>query len=219
MKPKAVIFDFNGTLFFDTPFHNVAWQQMVKEITGRDLDDEMRTRLHGSNNADTIHNLKPELSAEQNEAYSKQKEALYRAICLENPDKLHLVDGSIQLFRYLKQNNIPFTIASASIKENIDFFFEIFSLGDYFDREKVFYDDGTFPTKVEMYQATLKDMNVEAKDCVIFEDSKTGITCAKAVDTGYIVAIGEASIAGTLLGYGANVCIPDFTELDYSILK
>ena len=40
MKYKAVIFDFNGTLFYDTPFHNIAWQRVIKEITGRDLDDE-----------------------------------------------------------------------------------------------------------------------------------------------------------------------------------
>ena len=39
MKFKGVIFDFNGTLFYDTPFHNTAWQRMVKELTGSDLED------------------------------------------------------------------------------------------------------------------------------------------------------------------------------------
>ena len=47
MKYKAVIFDFNGTLFYDTPFHNIAWQRVIKEITGRDLDDELRVKMHG----------------------------------------------------------------------------------------------------------------------------------------------------------------------------
>ena len=40
MKFKGVIFDFNGTLFYDTPFHNTAWQRMVKELTNTDLDDD-----------------------------------------------------------------------------------------------------------------------------------------------------------------------------------
>ncbi|WP_249029015.1 HAD family hydrolase [Tannockella kyphosi] len=219
MKVKAVIFDFNGTLFFDTAFHDIAWAKTVKEITGSKINDEIRIRLHGSNNAQTIHNLKPELSELENEYYSLQKEALYRAICLENPDKLHLVDGAIELFQYLKENKIPFTIASASIKENIDFFFDIFSLGDYFDINHVFYDDGSYPTKIEMYQATLKDMNVDAKDCIIFEDSKTGITCAKSIGAGYIVGISKEALPETLIEYGANECIDHFLQFNYEILK
>lgn len=52
MKFKGVIFDFNGTLFYDTPFHNTAWQRMVKELTGSDLDDDLRVKMHGKNNRD-----------------------------------------------------------------------------------------------------------------------------------------------------------------------
>ncbi|MFR3429530.1 MAG: hypothetical protein ACLTTH_05245 [Holdemanella porci] len=38
-----------------------------------------------------------------------------------------MVKGAEEYFDYLKESNIPFTIASASIKPNIDFFVEIVS--------------------------------------------------------------------------------------------
>ena len=55
MKFKGIIFDFNGTLFYDTPFHNIAWQRITKEITGKDLDDELRIKMHGKNNKDILY--------------------------------------------------------------------------------------------------------------------------------------------------------------------
>ena len=134
---KGIIFDFNGTLFYDTPFHNTAWQRMVKELTGSDLDDDLRVKMHGKNNRDILHCINKNISDEDIISYSKRKEAIYRDICLENPDKLHLVNGAIELFNYLKEHNIPFTIASASIKENIDFFVKTFNLNRWFDLNKI----------------------------------------------------------------------------------
>ena len=52
----------------------------------------------------------------------------------------------------IEKENIPFTIASASIKPNIDFFVESFELAKWFDPEKIVYDDGSFANKVKMFQ-------------------------------------------------------------------
>ena len=40
MKYKAVIFDFNGTLFFDNDKHVKAWNEISKLIRGRDISLE-----------------------------------------------------------------------------------------------------------------------------------------------------------------------------------
>ena len=60
--------------------------------------------------------------------YSKLKEKYYRQFCKEDQATFHLVEGSYDYFKQLKEQKIPFTIASASIKENIDFFVESFHL-------------------------------------------------------------------------------------------
>lgn len=212
MKYKAVIFDFNGTLFYDTPFHNIAWQRMVKEITGKDLDDELRIKMHGKNNKEILYCIKENMSEQDNAFYSKRKEELYRNICLENPDKLHLIKGAVELFDYLKKQNIPFTIASASIKDNIDFFIKTFELDKWFDPNKIVYDDGTHINKISMFSDAAKVLNIQIEDCIIFEDSKTGIGYAKEINAGLVVGIGDDF--DILTEYGADCCINNFAQFD-----
>lgn len=212
MKYQGVIFDFNGTLFYDTPFHNLAWQRMTKEITGRELDEELKVKMHGKNNREILYCLQADMKEADNIFYSKRKEEVYRNICLEHPDKLHLIDGATKCFNYFKEHQIPFTIASASIKENIDFFVEIFELDRWFDVDKIIYDDGTHTNKISMFNDAAKVLNIEIEKCIIFEDSKTGLGYAKEVDAGLVVGIGDDF--DILAKNGADLCINDFTEFD-----
>ena len=41
---KGVIFDFNGTLFFDNDKHVLAWNEISRLLRGCDITDE---ELHG----------------------------------------------------------------------------------------------------------------------------------------------------------------------------
>jgi len=45
---KGVIFDFNGTLFFDSDKHESAWKKISSEIRGYPLsDEEIASKIHG----------------------------------------------------------------------------------------------------------------------------------------------------------------------------
>ena len=56
-----------------------------------------------------------------------------------------------EYFKWLKKNDIPYTIASASIRENIDFFRKSFDLDDYIEPSKLVYDDGSYGDKIQMF--------------------------------------------------------------------
>lgn len=83
---KAVIFDFNGTLFFDTCFHEEAWSKIYKEI--RKTDQELDPAIfNGQSNDELIQFLAPELTKEERQEVSIRKEALYRDICKKIPKR------------------------------------------------------------------------------------------------------------------------------------
>lgn len=214
MKYKGVVFDFNGTLFYDTPFHNSAWQQMVKKINGRDLDDELRQKMHGKNNKEILFCIDENMTEEDNEHYSVEKEALYRSICLNHPDDLHLIKGAHEFFDELKSHHIPFTIASASIKDNMDFFIKTFSLDCWFDVSKIIYDDGRFVDKVSMFQHACRLLSILPSEAIVFEDSDTGIGLAKKAGIGFIVGIGPKSNHQHLKEIGVDLCIEDYSEIN-----
>lgn len=186
MKIQGVIFDFNGTLLFDSDYHFLAFQQLKKEITGNDLTlEEMESKYSGKPNVEIFKEMSQgEFSKEECEIYSQKKEKLYRELVKQSG--ISLCDGAVEMFSLLKEHHIPFTIASASIKENIDFFVELFHLNQWMDPEKIVYDDGSYVDKIEMFQDAKRKIGV--KDYIlIFEDSLSGIRCADSVGASLIV--------------------------------
>lgn len=187
---KGVILDFNGTLFFDSKFHELAWKMVSKEIRGYEMsDDELVNHMHGKNNENVIKYLKSDIDDITNKQYSLRKEEIYRKMCLEHPDDFHLASGVISFFEYLNKKNIPFTIASASIKENIDFFVKSFNLAKWMDVNKIVYDNGEYPDKVSMFKHAAALLNTTCDNCLIVEDSVSGIKFAKEANAKYIVAV------------------------------
>jgi len=50
MAFRGVIFDFNGTLLWDTELHNRAWDEFLKKHNLKLSDKEKNEKIHGRNN-------------------------------------------------------------------------------------------------------------------------------------------------------------------------
>lgn len=119
----------------------------------------------------------------------------------------------------LQQKGIPFALASASIKANVDFYFETFPLGKYLRKESVVYDDGTYADKGEMHLEAARRMNVPFSQVIVVEDSTSAVTLASKNGAGGIVAIGETGDGTELMQLGADHFIHSFLEFDYTWLN
>ena len=82
MQPsiKGVIFDFNGTLFFDSDKHVLAWGKLSEDLRGIGISsEELQTHFYGvPNNRAIEYLLQRSCPEEELSAYSEQKEAFYR---------------------------------------------------------------------------------------------------------------------------------------------
>ena len=188
---KAIIFDFNGTLFFDNDKHIKAWGAISKLIRHRDItEEELHTKLNGvPNNRIIQYFMDGKATDEDLNHYSLLKEEYYRQFCKEHQPSFHLVDGVEEFFNHLKQNGIKMTIASASIKPNIDFFVESFGLDRWMKPDDIVYDNGTYENKVGMFKDAANILNVDIKDCVIYEDSFSGIKNAYVAGCENIIVV------------------------------
>ena len=219
---KGVIFDFNGTLFFDSDKHVMAWGKLAELLTGEKLSlDALQKHFYGVPNNRAIECLLGRKCDEEAlSAYSEQKESFYRICCQEDKANFHLVPGAKDFFEQLIRADIPFTIASASIKTNIDFFVKSFQLDTWFDPSRIVYDDGSFENKVSMFQHAAAVIEVPIADCLIFEDSESGIRDAYAAGCRNIVVIDSMGVAGNYQGKnGVKGIIKDFTGLESLTLK
>lgn len=190
---QGIIFDFNGTLFFDSELHYEAWRIYSEKLRGyKFTDEEMRLHMFGRTNADIIEyaiGRKP--TAEMVEKIGKEKEALYRQMCLKDKEHFVLAPYAEIFLNYLKSKNIPRTIATMSDWDNVSFYIKEFKLEQWFDIDKVVYSDGKIKGKPapDIYEIAAKKINLFPKDCIVVEDSLAGIESAYYAKIGKIIAI------------------------------
>lgn len=215
MVIKGVIFDFNGTLFFDTQLHNQAWDIFLERYS-LSLDDEEKDRkIHGKNNADILTNIfNKEFTADDIKKLIIEKESIYQTLCLKQG--MELAPGAEDLFNYLQTKNIPFTIATASDLFNVEFYFKHFNLGKYFDFAKVVYNDGTMKSKPdpEIFVKAMYVLNVKSEQTLIFEDSSSGIGAAENSNAAKIIIVNSTN--SKYNGFKHDV-ITSFSEVDRAI--
>ena len=218
---KAVLFDFNGTLFFDSDINAIAWRQTIAELTGDRIDfDQIYPEYKSVRNEIFVEKVFEMMGhpADPKEIlyWARRKETKYYHSYCRQHHRNRLAPGAEELLDFLKEKKIPFNLCTASLKENVDFYFSYIGLNRWFDREIVAYDDGTFQNKVEMYQAAAERIGYEIGECLVFEDSPRSINEAIEAGCRSIVAIQREEIPQRKQ---ILQVIRDFTEFDRKILE
>lgn len=221
---KGIIFDFNGTLYWDSQLHYDAWKEFSAILRGKAFTtEEMRDKMFGHTNADIIEyaiGRKP--TKDMVEKYAKEKESLYRKRCLQDPENFKLAPGAVEFLDYLKKNNIPRTIATMSEWDNVEFYIKEFHLERWFDIDKIVYSDGTIPGKPapDIFLIAAEKIGLSPKDCVVIEDAIAGINAAKNAGIGKIIAIDSLEPIEFYQNIdGLSGIIKSFNEIDKSIFE
>ena len=223
IKMKGIIFDFNGTLFLDSPYHETAWRKYAKEEFDIDITkDEYYRCIHGSTNPMIYERLfKKPIPSELIGVFGEKKEQIYREQCIKDKDILTFAKGAYELLDYLEKNSIPHAIATSSEINNVNFFKQLFNLEKWFGEGRIIYDDGTVRGKPhpDLYLKAGEKLGVDMKDLIIVEDACAGVRAAKASGAGLVVGIcpdGKDKFVGTEY---TDLLIEDFTELDFSLFE
>ncbi|MCM3226958.1 HAD family hydrolase [Terribacillus saccharophilus] len=222
---KGIIFDFNGTMFLDSHLHEQAWFHMIRKYTAAGItDEEIFTNIHGRTNSEILrHFINKDLTKKDIQKLSDEKEGLYRDLCLKNEKELVLTKGLVETLDHLKAQGLPRTIATATVKENVAFYFEVFKLDRWFDFETVTFDDGSFPGKPapDIFLIAAKKLGLQPNECLVIEDAFSGLTAAKKAGIGTIIAIdpfGKNYEAFEQNELGAGGIIQDFTTFQELLL-
>ena len=194
---KAVLFDFNGTLFDDTRFHVQAWRRFWRERFALDFsEEEVWRRFIGPGNTDILRGvLGEDLTEAQISALSFAKEEIYRGIVRADPRNRALVAGAEAFFGLLRSRGIPFVVATSSRADNVEFYLTELGLGRWLAPDGIVYDDGALALKPDpaFYLEAARRAGAAPAQCLVFEDSMTGIQAAVNAGAGRIVALDRSA--------------------------
>lgn len=187
---KGVIFDFNGTLIFDTKYHNCAWDKFLEKHDIIMSEAEKIEKIHGMSNSEILKNIfKREISQYEIKKWSAEKERYYREFLIA--DNLKLAPGIEVFLNSLLKKNIKIAIATSSDYENIEFYIKNYNLLNWFKRELIIYNDGTLRGKPapDLYIRASEKMGIKNNEIIVFEDSLFGIMAAKKFGPQKIIVV------------------------------
>lgn len=176
---KAVIFDMDGVLIDSVTLGLQARKKLLAQY-GVDLDAipdpqgeahraaSLKSLLAGVKNYTGIHIDHDEFARASRERMRKDLE---EAGVSADPEL-------IEFLQDLKQHNIVCAIVSSGLRKGIDIKLEILGISKYFSVTVTGNDVQEHKPSPAPYLYALKKLNLAAHDCVIFEDSQTGIQAA-----------------------------------------
>ena len=189
---RSFIFDFNGTLYPDKEIHRLAWKHFMSDLGVTITDEDFESYMYGpANDVIVRHFLGSDLPLCEVRRLSAEKEAIYRQIALDDPTLQALTPGAPEMLDMLKQRGVPHAIATASMPENVDFYFDVLGIGKWFDRRHVFFDEADLPGKPDpaIYRLTMERLGYRPDEVTVVEDSMSGIHAAIGAGVGRIIAI------------------------------
>lgn len=211
MSSFAVIFDMDGVIVDTNPAHKITIQQFCADH-GIQLNElTFQHKIYGRTNRDWITNVFGEITEEQRDAYAYEKEALFRKMYTPVP-----VTGLIDFLDMLVANKIPRAIATSAPPENVDFILDKIGIRKYFD---VILDERNVTVgkpNPEIYLKTAKVLGLPNNQCIVIEDSLSGITAARKSGSkviGITTTHTPAELAET------NLVINDFNDLSLQALE
>lgn len=172
---RALLFDLNGTMVHDMPYHTRAWHQIFVSL-GLDISYEDTKKECYGKNEEVIERVMPGVYplAIRTEMGWK-KEALYRK---EFEAELGLIPGLHSFLQYYRAQEKQMAIGSAAIRENVDFVLDGCDIRSYFDAIVSADDVTKSKPHPETFLLCAQRLGVDAVQSLVFEDTPKGVECA-----------------------------------------
>ena len=177
IKAKAFLFDLNGTMIDDMPYHAEAWRNILNNDLGANFTkEEVKVQMYGKNEEVLTRFFgEGHFTMERMNELSTEKEKRYQEAYLP---KLALIDGLKEFLEMAKVAGIKMAIGSAAIPYNIDFVLDNLHLREYFPVVVSAHDVTISKPHPETFLQCAAALNIDPKDCIVFEDAPKGVESA-----------------------------------------
>ena len=204
---KACIFDLDGVLVDTTIYHYLAWKRLANEL-GFDFSEQQNEELKGVSRMKSLEILLAignlTVSEDMKKILSERKNQWY----CEHIGKITedvILPGAKELIEKLRDKKIKIALGSASknaitILKNIDLIrqFDVIIDGNKVTNAK---------PDPEVFLLAAKELGVDPKECVVFEDAQAGIEAA--VNAG----MASVGVGDPLLLFKADIVISSLEKI------
>ncbi len=205
---RAALFDMDGVIVNNRDAHLEAFAEFARRHN-QPLDPMILLPYFGSTNEVIMKTLfgRDDLTDEQVERYSKEKEEIYRQ---QYDPVMQPARGLVGLLRALREEGFRIAVGSSAPQVNVDFVLNRCGIADCFDATASGSEIRHSKPDPEVYLLAAAKLGVDPAECVVFEDAFVGVEAARRAGA-KVVAVASTFPREAHRDY--DRLIDDFTQI------
>jgi HAD superfamily hydrolase (TIGR01509 family) len=212
---RAAVFDMDGVLVNNAPFHREAWRRLAREEGFPLTDPEFWRLAIGRPVAEAVPRILgravPPADAMR---LAQRKTTLYHELADGHAPP---VAGVVEFVRHLTTAAVPRALATSAVAESAARILDGLGLAAAFPVQVTAGQVERGKPDPEVYLTAAARLGVPPAACVVFEDAVVGVEAARRAGMA-VVGLTTAHAAAELREAGATWTVPDFTGLAWAAL-
>ena len=213
-KENAVIFDMDGVICHTNPYHSLAFRDFFSARNLAPTDEEFAQHMFGKSNSYILsHFLKRPVTGEELLQMEEEKEGLFRKLYAPH---IEPIKGIVEFMLDLNRNGVKLGVATSAPRANLDLILGKVHIRELMGSILASQDVKKHKPDPEVYLTSAINLGVSPEQCIVFEDSFSGISAA--LNAGMKV-VGVLSSHTREELPPCSLYINDYTELSYHHIK
>lgn len=175
-KEVAVIFDMDGVICHTNPYHSLAFREFFSVRNLSPTDEDFAQHMFGKSNSYILsHFLKRPVSVEELLQMEEEKEGLFRKLYAPY---IEPITGVVEFIADLKYNGVKLGVATSAPRANLDLILSKVPVRDQMGSILASENVKKHKPDPEVYLSSAINLGVSPDQCLVFEDSFSGISAA-----------------------------------------
>lgn len=209
-KNIAVIFDMDGVIVHTNPYHSRAFREFFSSRNLNPSDEDFAQHMFGKSNSYILsHFLERTIEGEELRVMEDEKESLFRKIYEPFIDP---ISDILSFIDDLYQNKVKLGVATSAPVANLDLVFSKVALREKMGSILASEDVEKHKPDPEVYLTSARNLGVSPEDCVVFEDSFSGVSAALNAGMKVVGVLTSHSIEELP---PCNLYIKDYSEMSF----
>ena len=213
-KQIAVIFDMDGVIVHTNPYHSKAFRAFFAVRNLTPTDEDFAKHMFGKSNSYILsHFLQRKIEGEELLLLEDEKESLFRKIY---EPYIEPINGIVEFMSDLQTNGAKLGVATSAPYANLELILSKVDVRQKLGSILASEDVKKHKPDPEVYLTSATNLGVSPDQCVVFEDSFSGVSAA--INAGMrVVGVLSSHTKDELPP--CNFYVDDYTEMSFEKIK
>ncbi|NNC69925.1 MAG: HAD family phosphatase [Flavobacteriaceae bacterium] len=173
---RAVLFDMDGVICHTNPFHAKAFDAFFEKRGMAPSTEDYAAHMYGKSNSYIFsHFLGRKIQGDELLKLEAEKEGLFREIYANH---VNPISGYLNFLEELKAHNFETAVATSAPRANMDLIIDHLNIRTHMGSMMGSEDVVEHKPAPEVYLNSANNLKVPISQCIVFEDSYSGVTAA-----------------------------------------